>query len=409
MVTLLNDSKNADAVIIGTYLVPCREEYLISFEELAATAAMGLVDRVERELKTRFHRKDFDGIFLSSATAEAVIGKRGQMSWESIFASNFGITAKMHAFSKGSDALNAAISSIKSHECEFVIVAGCDKRSDQQHTVDVSDKSIDPNLRLWNWRWQNVYATLASKYLYETKLNHDDLISMAINDKFNATVGPKKLSNFKYLMENSSARLYYDPLTNFDFASTKNDAAAAILVTSVENAKKYVDQPIYVKASVSSTGPSEFWNQENIFHYPALRRAAKIAYNKAGITPNDLDLVSVDTKVTIVGPLALEALKIMEFPSLRKISEKINELSEEYSGKHIYYTNKIGKKFILNPCGSTYVYGNVPGVSGLSRLIQLVEQLRGTARNQVENDPKIALLHEQSASGMKQMVHVLEK
>lgn len=403
------NSKQADAAIIGSYLVPCREEYLISFEELAATAAMGLITRVETKLKKRFHRKDFDGIFLSSATADAVIGKRGQMSWESIFASNFGITARMHAYSKATEALNAAISAIKSGDCEFVIVAACDKRSDQQHTIDVSDKSIDPNLRLWNWRWQNVYATLASKYLFETNLTHEDLIKIAINDKFNATVGPKKIAQFKYLINNSNSRLSYDPLTSFDFASTKNDGAAAILVTSVEKAKEFVNTPIFVKASVSTTGPSEFWNQENIFHYPALRRAAKIAYEKASIAPYDLDLVSVDTKVTIVGPLALEALKIMKFPALAKISQRINELNETYEGKHIYYQNEKGNSFILNPCGSTYVYGNVPGVSGLSRLIQLVQQLKGKARNQVEHNPKTALLHEQSASGMKQMVHILSK
>ncbi|MHA1379350.1 MAG: thiolase family protein [Candidatus Helarchaeota archaeon] len=401
--------KNADAAIIGSYLVPCREEYLISFEELAATAAMGLVTGLESKLKKRFHRKDFDGIFLSSATADAVIGKRGQMSWESIFASNFGITARMHAFSKASEALNAAVSTIKSGDCEFVIVAGCDKRSDQQHTIDVSDKSIDPNLRLWNWRWQNVYATLASRYLYETNLTHQDLISIAINDKFNAKVGPKNIAQFRYLTQNSDSRLSYDPLTNFDFASTKNDGAAAILVTSIEKAREFVDNPIKINASVSTTGPSEFWNQKNIFHYPALRKAAKVAYEKANIAPHDLDLISVDTKVTIVGPLALEALKILKFPALSNISQRIRELSDSYEAKHIYYQNQKGKSFVLDPCGSTYVYGNVPGVSGLSRLIQLVQQLKGSARNQVENNPKTALLHEQSASGMKQMVHILSK
>ncbi|MFX1450139.1 MAG: thiolase family protein [Promethearchaeota archaeon] len=400
--------KNADAAIIGTYLVPCREEYLISFEELAASAAMGLVTRVESESKKRFHRRDFDGIFLSSATASAVIGKKGQLAWESIFASNFGIMSRMHAFSKGSEAINAAISAIRSNECEFVIVAGCDKRSDQQHTVDVSDKSIDPNLRLWNWKWQNVYATLASKYLYETKTTHEDLITIAINDKYNATKTPKTLSQFKYLIENSDSRLYYDPLSFYDFASTKNDGAAAILLTSVEKAQEYKN-PIYIKASVSTTGPSEFWNQNNIFHYPALSRAANIAYEKAQITPKELDLVSVDTKVTIVGPLALEGLEIFEYPALPKISRKIKSLPDNYGEKHIVYENDMGGSFILNPCGSTYVYGNVPGVAGLSRLIQLVDQLKGKSKNQVENNPKIALLHEQSASGTKQMIHILER
>lgn len=406
---MVNNIEKAEAAIIGTYSIPCKEEYLISFEELAARAAIGLINRVELESKKRFHRKDFDGIFLSSATASAVIGKEGQLSWESIFASIFGISGRMQSFTKGSEALNAAVNAIKSHDCEFAIVAGCDKRSDQQYTEDVSDKSIDPNLRLWNWKWQNLYATLASKYLYETNTTHDDLISVAINDKFNATIGPKKLSQFNYLKDNTQNKLYYDPLTYYDFASTKNDGSAAILLTSIEKAKEYTNCPIYITASVSTTGPSEFWNQDNMFYYPALTQAAKIAYKKAGITINDLDLVDIDTKVTIVGPLALEGLGIMSFPALSKIAMRVSELLDNFSEKHIYYQNDSGSSFVLNPCGSTYIYGNVPGVSGLGRLTLLVDQLKGIAKNQVKDNPRIALLHEQSASGMKQMVHILER
>jgi len=103
-----------------------------------------------------------------------------------------------------------------------------------------------------------------------------------------------------------------------------------------------------------------------------------------------------------INNLGIEPYKLIEMGLIKS-------LPDNYGEKHIVYENDMGGSFILNPCGSTYVYGNVPGVAGLSRLIQLVDQLKGKAKNQVEKNPKIALLHEQSASGTKQMIHILEK
>jgi len=159
---MVDITSRASAAIISEFTLKPQERYLHSFEEIAATAAMGAVNNFERESKQKLSRKDFDGIFLSSSTASNVIGREGQHSWETIFASNFGISIDIHAFSKGSEALHHAISEIKADEVDFVILAGCDKRSDEQHVGDKSNKSIDPNLRLWNWNWQNVYATTTS-------------------------------------------------------------------------------------------------------------------------------------------------------------------------------------------------------------------------------------------------------
>ncbi|MHA1404920.1 MAG: hypothetical protein ACTSSI_14235 [Candidatus Helarchaeota archaeon] len=399
----------AEAAIIGIFALTPKEEYLMSFEELAALAAMGLVNNVEKNSKKKLRRANFDGIFLSSSTVSNVIGKTGQHNWETIFASHFGVTIDIHSFLKGSEALHTAITEIKSGDSEFVIVAGCDKRSDELYTGDISDKSIDPNLRMWNWSWQNVYATAASRYLYESETDHDDLISVAINDNYNAKKPPKELKDFQKIRKKSISRLSFDPLTQSDFASTKNDGAAAVLLTSVETAKEYSKNPVYITASSSMTGASDFWNQRNPLSYPALEKAVDKCYSKLNIDGWDLDLMSIDTKATIVAPLVLEALKIWEFPSLKKISNKINELMQQgFKDPHIKYQDQKGRELIINPCGGTYMLGNIPGVSGLYRMISLVEQLYGNAKNQVTPKPCSALLQEQSASGTKQMINILE-
>ena len=406
---MVDVSSKAAAAIVSAFSIKPRERYLQSFEEIAAMAAMGAVNRLESESKIKLSRKDFDGIFLSSATASNVIGREGQHSWETIFASNFGINIDIHAFGKGSEALHHCITEIKADEVDFVILAGCDKRSDEQHVGDVSNKSIDPNLRLWNWNWQNVYATIASKYLYESITTHNELMAMAVNDKYNASKKKNKvLKDFLPLMSNKKPRLSYDPLTTDDFALTTFDGAAALILCSPERAYEFNKNPVFITSSASMTSPSEFWTQDNPLSYPGLEEAAGKAYKFANITPKDVDLVSVDTKVTITGPLALEGLGLMKFPSLKTISEHITSLNPNYAESHIRYDVGSNKELIINPCGSSYVAGNIPGVSGLYRLISLYKQLKGIAKNQVEPLPKIGLLQEQSASGMKQMVHVLE-
>ncbi|MHA1893302.1 MAG: hypothetical protein ACTSX4_02250 [Candidatus Helarchaeota archaeon] len=399
----------AAAAIISTFTIKPQERYLQSFEEIAAMAAMGAVNELERNSNIRLSRKDFDGIFLSSATASNVIGREGQHSWETIFASNFGVNIDIHAFSKGSEALHHCITEIKAGEVEFVILAGCDKRSDEQHVGDISNKSIDPNLRLWNWNWQNVYATMASKYLYESIASHEDLMAMAVNDKYNASSKKdKKMKDFLPFLTKKSRRLSYDPLTSDDFASTIFDGAAALILCTPEKAYEFVKNPIFITSSSSMTSPSEFWTQENPLSYPGLEKAAKRAYKFAKKTPKDIETVSVDTKVTIVGPLALEGLGLIEFPSLKTISQQIFSLDPNYSDSHIKFKSKYGNDLIINPCGSTYQLGNIPGVSGIYRLISLYKQLKGKSNNQLKPEPSVGLLQEQSASGMKQMVHILE-
>ena len=198
-------------------------------------------------------------------------------------------------------------------------------------------------------------------------------------------------------------------MTQADFASTRNDGSAAILLTSVERAKEFTKNPVYVTSSNSRTGPSDFWNQTNPLSYPALEKSVKKSFKKSGMQVWDLDLISIDTKATIMAPIALEAMEVWKFPALKEISDTINNLiKSQFQGSHIRFQNDKEQEIIINPCGSTYVRGNIPGVSGIYRLISVFQQLRGEGKNQIHPKPTSALLQEQSASGTKQMVNTLE-
>jgi len=402
-------ASRAKAAIVGTFTCPSREEYLTSFEELAASVTLGLVSKVEAGCGRELHRSDIEGWFLSSATAPEVLGKRGQRNWEAIVAANFGLRGRMHVSACGLEAMIHAVHDIKSGDCELVFVGGFDKRTDEAHIGDISDKGIDPYLRMWNWDWQSVYSWQASKYLCETGLASDDLIAVAINDLYNASdAGEKRLGDFLGLRSRARERPLYDPLSAYDFAPTQADGAAALMLTRPDRAHEFTDRPVYITAAVGKTGSSEFWNQEDHLSYPALSLTMERAAGQTAVDLREIGLVSVDTKVTIIAPLVLEGIGLMDFPALADISGEIERLGEEYKRRHIRLRSSTGHKFILNPNGGSYVYGNLPGVTGLYRTVGMIDQLLNRAQNQVEGPPRAGLVQEQTATGVKQILLVLE-
>ena len=402
-------ASRAKAAIVGAFTCPPKEKYLTSFEELAASVTLGLVSKIETECGRELHRSDIEGWFLSSATAPEVLGKLGQRNWDAIVAGNFGLRGRMHVSAGGLEAMIHAVHDIMSGDCELAFVGGFDKRTDEAHIGDISDKGIDPFLRMWNWDWQSVYSWQASKYLCETGLTSDDLLTVAINDLYNANTGKeKRLADFLDLPLKARARPLYDPLSAFDFAPTQADGAAALLLTRPDRAREFTDRPVYITAAVGKTGSSEFWNQEDHLSYPALSLTTKRAAAQTALDLGEIGMVSVDSKVTIITPLVLEGLGLMDFPALREISGEIERHGAEYAGRHIRLHSRTGHKFVLNPNGGSYVYGNLPGVTGLYRTIGMVDQLLNRAESQVEGSPRAGLVQEQTATGVKQTLLILE-
>ena len=399
----------AKAAIVGTFARPMREAYLTSFEELAATVTLGLVANVEAGLGHELHRSDIDGWFLSSSTAPEVLGKLGQRNWEASVAANFGIQGRMHVSSCGLEALNHAVHDIKSGDCELALVGGFDKRTDEAHIGDISNKGIDPYLRMWNWDWQSVYSCQASKYLCENGLTSDDLIAVAINDLYNDCRRPdKRLGDFLGLRGRARRRPLYDPLSAYDFAPTRADGAAALMITRPDRAHEFTDHPVYITAAVGKTGSAEFWNQDETLSYPALSLTMEQAAREASVDLGTIGLLSVDTKVTIIAPLVLEGLGLMDIPALAGIAGELERLGEEYGERHLRFPSKQGDRFVLNPNGGSYVCGNLPGVTGLYRAVGMIDQLLNRAPNQVEGVNRIGLVQEQTATGLKQILLILE-
>jgi acetyl-CoA C-acetyltransferase len=393
------------AAIVGWYYKKPGQFWDLSLTKFMHQTVIELADSfqdsVRREMNPKYeiHRRDVDAVYLSSGTA-SLIGRGGQRSWESLFSSKFGSIHEVHTSGKGLTALHEAVRTIRVGDADLIMVVGVDKRSDEQVTGDISNQSVDPTLRLWDWKWQSLYADAFVEYMRQNELGqvelHDMLMDCAFNDLYNA--GKIKLDQKirEKMKKDAYKRLSYDPLTDSDFAKTNLDGAAALILTNVEDAKKYTETPVYITGSMSQTGSSEVWNNETT-NLPALVKCTEKLYNRYNLKYTDLDFVSIDTKSTMAMPIILESMNLLPTPAVKYISETIDARIEgEASDKKLRYNG-----LVVNPCGGTYSLGNSPGATGIYRTVY-------NSQNLLRSNRCCGIIQEHSGAGASQTLMSLE-
>ena len=103
-----------------------------------------------------------------------------------------------------------------------------------------------------------------------------------------------------------SSRMIADPLTLFMCCPT-GDGAAAVVLCSLDKARKYTSHPVFIKASVLVSG--KFTNGFRDMTTPEITvRASKMAYEMAGLGPKDVSLAEVHDAFSIAELLYYEAL-----------------------------------------------------------------------------------------------------
>lgn len=412
-----------DVVVVGMHYMPPQVRWEMELGQIMHDVVVNMTknfeERVRKETgKSGFaiHRENVNDIFLSSQTAGSSIGKGGHTQWGTLFAEWFGYGQNIQQYGKSLDAIQAAIMAIRNGSNTVYVVA-VEKKSDEQNLVDSSSKSIDPTLRIFNWDWQSIYANMAFEYFIKTqdryqgttrkekfKAFYNELMAIGFNDRYNA--GTSTLKDIIDSGKKMASRTSYDPLTAFDFAENEVDGGCAMMLMPKRRADEIGVSPLAtIHCAVSRTNSSEFWMKDNMIEYPALKSAAQECYWGMGITTKDIDVFSIDTKVTIAGPLVLEGLGVLEYPSVPTIAKTVYKaMDPNYPYKHILFEREDGSHFIVNPTG---VSANLPGVNGAYQTIKVIEKMRGACKP-LEVDGQIALIQEQSAGGEKQNILLLE-
>ncbi|GGC59301.1 lipid-transfer protein [Chelatococcus reniformis] len=166
----------------------------------------------------------------------------------------------------------------------------------------------------------------------------------------------------------------FGPLTRYQCCPPTCGAAAAIVCTP-EFAKRHgIEAGIVIKAQAMTTdGPSTFDDHSMIklIGYDMAKEAARRVYEKAGVGPDDVQVVELHDCFTANELLTYEALGLTPEGTAEKFI---------WDGDNTY-----GGKFVTNPSGGLLSKGHPLGATGLAQCAELVWQLRGQAdKRQVE-------------------------
>ena len=174
-------------------------------------------------------------------------------------------------------------------------------------------------------------------------------------------------------------RMVAYPNTLYMCCPTGDGAAAAVLV-SAEKAKQFANaKPVKVACSILTSDPYTERDLTMPDVNTLTRNAAKLAYEKAGIGPKDLDLVELHDCFATAELLHYENLGLCgEGEAGRMIDE----------GR-----TTIGGDIPVNASGGLLSKGHPLGATGVANIYEIVTHLRGQAGGRQVEGAKVGLAH----------------
>jgi acetyl-CoA acyltransferase len=175
-----------------------------------------------------------------------------------------------------------------------------------------------------------------------------------------------------------NARVVAWPNTLYMCCPTGDGAAAAVLM-SAEKAKQFTSNPVWVAASVLTSDPYQERNPTMFDINTVTRLAAKEAYEKAGIGPEDLSQVELHD--------CFATAEILHY-------ENLGLCADGDAGKLIDEgATSIGGRIPVNASGGLLSKGHPLGATGVANIVEIVWHLRGEAGDRQVEGSKVGLAH----------------
>lgn len=378
-----------DVAIIGVSQTKFGELWEESFRDLITTAGMGAIEDANIE------GADLEAMYVGNMSAGLFVQ---QEHIASLIADHAGLTpipcARVEAAcASGGLALRNGIMAVASGYHDIVISAGVEKMTD---VVDPTPAIATASDQEWEAQqgvtFPSLYAMMARRHMYEYGTTREQLAMVSVINHKNASKNPLAQFPMEITVDSVlNSTMVADPLRLLDCSPVSDGAAAAILCPA-EEAKKYTDTPIYIKASTQASGTIALHDRKDLTTIDATVHAAKKAYKMAGLEPKDIDAVEVHDCFSINGLLAVEDLGFVE---KGKGGAAIEEGMTE-----------IGGEIPVNPSGGLKARGHPLGATGIAQAAEIVWQLRGEAGKRQVDGAQIGMTHNIGGTGGTAAVHI---
>jgi acetyl-CoA C-acetyltransferase len=294
-------------------------------------------------------------------------------------------------------ALRQGYLAVASGAHDIVVIGGAEKVSDvtSSKITEILASAADQEWEaFFGATLPALYAMIARRHMHNFGTKIEQLAAAAVKNHENGALNPRAQFKSKITIDAvQKAPMVADPLTVLHCAPV-SDGAAAIVLCPLERARKLVEMPIKIIGSGEATDTVSVHNRKSITEMRATTAAAKHAFEQAGVTHSQIDVMEVHDSYTIGEILALEDMGFVPKGEGGKATEDgRTALAGDIP------TNTSGG---LKACGHPY------GATGVAQVVEIVTQLRGKADKRQVKDARIGLTHNVGGAGGSAVVHIFE-
>ncbi len=240
------------------------------------------------------------------------------------------------------------------------------------------------------------YAMDATRYMHEYGATREQLGAVAVKNRYHASLNP--LAQYRKpitLEEVVSQRPIVEPLGLYD-VPPRGDGAACLVLASEEVARSLGRPYAVVRGrGFCHDGTHQISDVPNdMIAFTSAQQAANTAYEQAGISAADLDLVELYAPCTIVEVLVSEAIGLCKRGQGARAA-----LDGE---------TRLGGRIPISTSGGLTSRGHPAYVTSLYNYVELADQLRGRAGERQVKDARLGLATGELGNYNAALIHVLE-
>ena len=360
----------SSAAVIGIGMIPFGKHPDRSIVDMGAEAAfLALKDAGIKPAQV-------DACFFASGFAARLFGDMtvGQHVFWELGINRVPMVNVENACTSGSTAFYLACNMVNAGQADIVLVAGAEKLYvPELGLINSGETELETQLGLVA---SAGFALRAIRHMNEFGTTPQQLAQVAVKNRRHGNLNP--FAQFREpitVEEVLNSPIIVEPFTRLQCCPNADGAAAAV-VCSTSMAKK-LSRAVNVEAAILCTGSYE--NPQDLTHWETDYRACRLAYEKAGIGPKDLDVVECHDAFTISEILHYEALGLCRKGEGGKLVEK---------GE-----TALGGRIPVNVSGGLLSRGHPVGATGVAQIIEIVTQLRNEAGARQVEGAKVGLAH----------------
>jgi acetyl-CoA acetyltransferase len=346
--------------------------------------------------------EDVGMVFFSNAVAGIITGQemiRGQVALRHTGLLGVPIVNVENACASASTAFHLAVATVASGAVDVALAVGSEKLThpDKAKSFGAIGTAVDllqlDDLKKWTAGgsagsplpeeadagggnrsfFMDIYAANTRAYMERTGATAEDFAEVAVKSHDHAALNPNAQYRTPVTVDEVLAsRTVSDPLTLL-MCSPIGDGAAAVVVCSEERARSLAGaDPVRVRACALVSGRDRADGEPT-----AAERAAAQAYERAGIGPEDVDVIELHDAAAPAELMTYEELGLCGpggGPALLRSGE-----------------TRLGGSRVVNPSGGLLSKGHPIGATGCGQIVELADQLRGRCGDRQVDGARVAL------------------